>query len=89
MPDPAEESQKHNLSKIRPHGLNADQAPLPMGPALIELAAAAIAHLVLNGPGQFKPKELISHTQGRCMRMLKDVVIEYDKARRAHLRLVK
>ena len=68
---------------------NANQEPLPVGPALIELAAAAIAHLVLNGPGGFTPKELICQTQGRCMRMLKDAVDEYDKARRAHLRLVK
>jgi len=29
MPDPAEESQKHNLSKIRPHGL-ALQLPISL-----------------------------------------------------------
>jgi hypothetical protein len=68
---------------------NANQEPLPMGPALIELAAAAIAHLVLNRPGKFSPKELISQTGARCMRMLLDAVDESDKARRAHLRLAK
>jgi hypothetical protein len=68
---------------------NVNQEPLPAGPALIELAAAAIAHLVLNGRGEFTPKELISQTQGRCMRMLMDAMDESDKARRAHLRLVK
>ena len=66
-----------------------NQAPLPVGPALIELAAAAIARLVLNGRGEFTPKELISQTGARCMRMLLDAVDESDKARRAHLRLVK
>jgi hypothetical protein len=68
---------------------NVNQAPLPVGPALIELAAAAIAHFVLNGRGEFTPKELISHAGARCMRMLLDAVDESDKARRAHLRLVK
>jgi hypothetical protein len=68
---------------------NANQEPLPVGPALIELAAAAMARVVLNGQGKFMPKEVISHTGARCRRMLSDAVDEYDKARRAHLRLVK
>lgn len=66
-----------------------NQKPLPVGPALIELAAAAIAHLVLNGRGEFTPKELISQTGARCRRMLLDAVDEFDRVRRAHLRLVK
>jgi hypothetical protein len=68
---------------------NVNQEPLPVGPALIELAAAAIAHLVLNGRTKFTPKELISQTGARCRRMLLDAIDESDKARRAHLRLVK
>jgi hypothetical protein len=68
---------------------NANQLSLPVAPALIELAAAAIAQVILNGQGKFTPKEVISHTGARCRRMLKDAVDEYDKARRAHLRLVK
>jgi hypothetical protein len=67
---------------------NGNQVPLPVGPALVELAAAAIAQVILNGQGKFKPKEVISHTAARCMRMLLDAVDESDKARRAHLRLV-
>jgi hypothetical protein len=55
---------------------NANQVPLPVAPALIELAAAAIAQVILNGQGRFTPKEVISHTGARCMRMLKDGVDE-------------
>jgi hypothetical protein len=67
----------------------ANQMPLPAGPALLELAAAAMAQVILNGQGRFTPKQVISNTGARCRRMLKDAVDEYDKSRRAHLRLVK